>query len=67
VTVPTLALAGHARTAALSAGHARPSCVRSGATTGGSVTVADDWPACSAPCVMTVETGGFDWRAVSPR
>ena len=34
---------------------------------GGSVTVAEDWPACSAPWAITVLTGGLAWRAVLPR
>jgi hypothetical protein len=67
VTVPTLELTGHARAAALSAGQARLSWDRSGPRIGGSVTVADDWPACSAPWVMIVVTGGLAWRAVKPR
>ena len=66
VTVPIRALGGQLRARTCAAGQARPSWVRSAATIGGSRTVTADCPACSGPCVMTVRTGGFARRAVSP-
>ena len=64
-TVPMRALSGQPRAATCAAGHARESCARSGLMSCGSVTVTADWPACSAPWVMTVRTGGLARRAVS--
>ena len=65
-TRPTRAVAGQVAAATRSAGQARASWVRSGPTTGGSVTVTAACPACSAPWVITVVTGGCDRAAVWP-